>query len=167
MLASCGSGESASSIGQGGDMTLIGNWKTECNIDTEAGVYESIQKVKINESTIEIIVEYYGHSNNSCSQLSEINRHIHPYQKIGNQLVLGEATSVGIIFHVASDVVNFNAISLCEFNNWQVGVEKEVVNKNCIPEYDFTAGSDIDYSLNGSVLTMTDDHNNTISTTRY
>lgn len=166
MLTSCG-GESSNPMAQTQGASIIGNWVTECHIDTGNGVYENIQKVKINENSIEIIIEYYGHSNNNCSQLSEINRHIHPYQKIGNQLILGEATSVGIIFHDASDVVNFNTISLCEFNNWQVGVEKEVVSKNCIPDFDFTASAEIDFLLNDSILTMTDDHNNTISTTRY
>lgn len=163
-LLSCGSDKAATTLS--GETSILGNWKTSCTINTEVGVYESIQRININSDSVEIITEYYGHGNNDCSVITEINKHAHPYNIVGNKLMLDGGTSINFTFYVPGDVAGFNSISLCEFNNWQVGVEKSVLNKNCIPEYDFSGTDEITYSLTGNALSLTDSFNNTITTTK-
>ena len=165
LVTSCGR-DSASRPATINETSIIGNWTTGCNVNNANGVYESIQKVRITQNAVQIITTYYGHSNNDCSQVSEIDMHIHPYAVSGNYINLSNANTVKITFYDPLEVADVNTANLCQFSNWQVGVEKDVLTKTCIADYDFEAAEQLTYQFNGAVLLITDSHGNTINTTK-
>lgn len=164
-LVSCGS-DTGAGAGNLEATSIIGNWQTGCNVNPDPGDYESIIKIKINQNTIELITEYYGNSNNDCSQISEVNRHTHPYTISGNKIITTDAVAIFLTFHDPIDVTGANNINLCQLNSWVIGVEKDVLNRVCIPGFNFNAGEELVFSLSSNTLSLTDSFNNTITTTK-
>ena len=144
------------------ETTIIGNWKTICVSDPNSTTDAEIQRIKITQTTVELINEDYY--DKKCTTLPTITSILNTYTKSDDLLVLSGATSVKVKISDPADVVAANSTSHCGFNNWQKDVEKEVIGHACSD--DFKEANDLTYKLSGMSLIVTTEENKKFTTTR-